>query len=165
MLFCFNALQCWSKATALFFVGIGLGLCIVNYIVSVINYTSVCVKFIGLTAGNIIISLPPKSQNVTEGSMVSFVCVTPDSGVTLSWHTLPIVTNPTYTTIVDDRGKLSSLNFTATVQHNNTIVTCVANKHTSVNKTKAVLLVQGKLKPESINSYLLNYLLKVGYVE
>lgn len=119
---------------------------------------SVCVQFVGLTTGNIIISLPPESQNVTEGSMVSFVCVTPDSGVTLSWHTSPIVTNPIYTTVVDDRRKLSSLNFTATVQRNNTIVTCVANKHTSVNKTKAVLLVQGKIN-------LLNYLLKVGYVE
>ena len=100
---------------------------------------------IGSKAG-ISLSVVPQSRNVSEGKLVEFSCATPDTGVNFSWKTIPhVVTTTINNTLLPDGGKLSSLSFNATAQHNNTLIKCLAIKVPNVNQsTAALLLVQGK---------------------
>ena len=92
----------------------------------------------------LILSVTPKSRNVSEGTMVEFYCATPDSGATLGWNTMPNVGAISLVgTLLPDGGKQSIMSFTATAQHNNTLVKCVAVKTPSANQSTALLLVQG----------------------
>ena len=90
----------------------------------------------------------PKSRNVSEGKMVEFACATLDTVVEITWNMEPYVN--VITTLVTRElpggRKLSVLGFTATAQHNNTHIHCIALNVSSLclNHSTALLLVQGK---------------------
>ena len=77
--------------------------------------------------------------------MVEFSCATPDSEAYLSWDTMPDVgTTTEMVTSLPGGGELSVLSFTAAAQHNNTEIKCIAVDLPRVNRSTALLLVQGK---------------------
>ena len=91
-------------------------------------------------------SVTPMSRNVSEGKTVEFSCVTSDSGVSLSWSTLPnIETNDSVDTPLPGGGIQSVLSFTATAQHNNVFIICSAFRFPDVDQSAALLSVQGKI--------------------
>ena len=98
-------------------------------------------------SAGVIFTTTPESRNISEGRIASFSCAIRDSGVFVSWHTVPpnidigtpVVSTP------PGGGKLSVLSFTATAQHNNLSLICNAVKVPSSNQSTALLLVQGKL--------------------
>ena len=99
------------------------------------------------SAGVLILTTTPESRNISEGKIASFSCATQNSGVFLSWQTIPPnidVGTPVVST-PPEGGKLSVLSFTATAQHNNLSIICNAVKVPSSNQSTALLLVQGKL--------------------
>ena len=111
-----------------------------------INFLYHCFTYVGSKAV-IIFSVTPESRNVSEGMIVEFSCATPDSGVFLNWQTKPLNVDIGYKLLVftpPEGGKLSLLSFTATAQHNNISIMCLAVKVPNSNQSTALLLVQGK---------------------
>ena len=118
------------------------------YITYIVSHNG-CIEYNNLILGSkavITLSVTPESRNVSEGKMVEFTCATPDTGVTLAWTITPNVGAITpVDTDLPGGGKQSVLSFTATAQHNNTLITCLAvNGTTNGNQSTALLLVQGK---------------------
>ena len=96
--------------------------------------------------------MTPQSRNVSAGTFVELVCATEESGVT----TFGISTAPelehgnSVRTNLHNGGKQHTLSFIALSEHSSITVTCAAVRFPDVNETTAVLMIQGKRAPFSV---------------
>ena len=87
----------------------------------------------------------PQSQNVSAGQEVEFTCVTSSSDSTIGWA---FSTNFGSVTSIDSMlpggGTHSTRRFTASVDHNQSTVTCIVISGGTTASYTGFLLVQGK---------------------
>ena len=105
--------------------------------------------FIFSSTDSDVLSQVPAYRNVSAGSIVQFFCATPYSMVILSWSGVTGAAS-VQSTQLPNGGRMTSLTFSATAEHNGTSVVCtgggVLNERGVLVKASALLLVQGKEK-------------------
>ena len=88
----------------------------------------------------------PQSQNVSAGQEVEFTCTTSSSDSTIGWA---FSKNFGSVTLIDlmlpGGGTHSTRRFTASIDHNQSTVTCIVISGGTTESYTALLLVQGKL--------------------
>lgn len=88
------------------------------------------------------------SQNVSEGQLAEFTCITTNSGAVITWSIIPPEVGSTTRTdsTPSSGGKKSVLRFTAFADNNQTTVRCVVTDINTLlsNIFQGVLLVQGE---------------------
>ena len=104
----------------------------------------------GNNAADIVLSTTPQPRNVSVGTMVEFVCATPESGLTIflltittSVNGLVIVSNDT---VLANGDRQLTLSFLAPSEPNNINIQCLALRvgtTTDVNQIDVPLMIQG----------------------
>ena len=101
------------------------------------------------TRSGILLSVIPRSRNVSAGTFVELVCATKESGVTtFGMTTTPELEHGNSVRLnLPNGGRQHTLSFIALSEHSNITVTCGAVRFPDVNETTAMLMIQGKRAP------------------
>ena len=94
----------------------------------------------------------PQSRNVSAGTLVELTCATEESGVTsFGISTTPELKHSNSVRLnLPNGGRQHTLGFMALSEHSSIIVTCSAIRLPDVNETTAIMMVQGKRVPSSV---------------
>ena len=102
------------------------------------------ILIVGSCVGQLL-SASPESKNVSAGTLVMFICATPETGLTAFSLTITPHIDGSDTVVTHPNGDTQhTLSFIAPVQHSTINIACFALKGMVSDQGIAVLMIQGE---------------------